>query len=131
MIIILIVIILIYLIFLYINNLIKKEHFTNISSETNELNYQTGNGPADTTGTITFPTPFSQIPMVFTQIIGSSSNAKVVYSIQVYNITTTSFDYIKNKVYSYVLNNENVQNANIISIDNSTTESFIWLALIQ
>lgn len=128
----LIPIIIIILIFFLINTYLRQEHFTNQLSETNDnINYQVGNGIATATGTITFPTPFSEIPMVFTQIIGSADTPNNVYSIQVYNISTTGFDYAKSKVYSQVLNNENVQNANVITLGTSSTELFMWFALTQ
>ena len=88
------------------------------------LNFQTGTSGIQPTGTITFTTPFINPPNIFTQIIGTSTSAPNVYSVQILNITNKSFDYIKNMVY-----NDTSTNYNIIKLGNSILEPFNWIAI--
>ena len=100
---------------------------TNISSVFG-MNFQIGKSGISPTGTIYFKTPFSRPPLILTQMIGDISTAQNIYSIQVFDITTTSFNYSKNKLYNYQVSDENLQNANLLSLEPSTLESFVWVA---
>lgn len=96
------------------------ESFSNINVG---INFQTGTSGISATGTITFTTPFVNSPSIFTQIIGSTTSASNVYSVQILNVTNTGFDYVKNMVY-----NDTSTNYNITKVANSTLESFNWIA---
>ena len=135
-----IIIIFIIIIFFYFIN-INIESFDNKTEEcqkkakiceldtVEENHYQNGTGDAKFNGTINFKTPFLSPPIVLTQIIGDNSTINNTYSIQVYDVTSNGFSYSKNKIENYVLNNDNVDNANIIKMTNSTTELFYWVAI--
>jgi hypothetical protein len=86
-------------------------------------NIQTGTGPITQTGKITFPKPFISIPTVFTQIIGTKQTTDKAYSIQVFNITTSGFEYSKNE-----LENKPAGDFLALALGPSNTESFTWLA---
>ena len=122
--IILIVIILIIIIILFFYRQTTYESF--INSEESSKKVQTGLGPTDSTGSITFSKPFNTPPMVFTQIIGNSKNTSNVYSIQVFNVTTTGFNYLKNQVLS-----KPAANVSISVIDVSNKEPFYWMAILN
>ena len=146
----LIVILVIIAILLFINILLylKKnmyESFTNSESEEHDstnnlsynisninlgLNFQSGISGINPTGTINFQKPFLKTPVVFTQIIGSSSTISNAYSIQIFGVTTSGFNYSKNKVYNNIEKKpESADVAYVVpKIEPSTTESFIWLA---
>ena len=66
--------------------------------------------------------------MVFTQINTDSTNSQNLYAVQLFNITESSFDYAKTKMYFKHVNNENVKNTNVLTLGNSTVESFNWIA---
>jgi hypothetical protein len=100
---------------------------TNISSVFG-MNFQIGKSGISSTGTIYFKTPFSRPPMILTQMIGDTSTINNIYSIQVFGITNTSFNYSKNKLYNYQVSDENLQNATLMSLEPSTAESFMWIA---
>lgn len=135
-----IIIIFIIIIFFYFIN-VNIESFDNKTEEcqkkakiceldtVQENHYQSGTGDAKFNGTINFKTPFLSTPIVLTQIIGDNSNINNSYSIQVYDVTSNGFSYSKNKIENYLINNENVKNANIIKMSNSTTELFYWVAI--
>ena len=119
------IIILIILILLIINEYLtiypkNIESFSNINVG---INFQTGTSGISPTGTITFTTPFANPPSIFTQIIGTSTSASNVYSVQILNVKNTGFDYVKNMVY-----NDTSTNYNITKVANSTLESFNWIA---
>lgn len=119
-------------IFIYINK--KIENFTTDESPNQNINvginFQSGISGISQTGTINFKTPFSEPPIVFAQILGSSSNAQNVYSVQIFNITDISFDYSKTKAYNSTQTSSHSSNTeyNIPKIDASTTEHFMWFA---
>jgi predicted PurR-regulated permease PerM len=102
----------------------------NISDINLGINFQSGISGINSTGTINFQKPFLKTPIIFTQIIGSSSTALNVYSVQIFGATTTGFNYSKNKAY----NNTQQKSENsdveyvIPKIEPSTTEPFIWVA---
>jgi hypothetical protein len=64
--------------------------------------------------------------MIFTQIISSSSNVENAYSVQIFNVTNTSFDYAKNKVI--VMKQGEYD---ITQLKKSDVESFTWIAFGQ
>lgn len=92
------------------------------------MNIQLGKSGISPTGTIYFKTPFERPPMILTQMIGDTSTSKNIYSIQVFGITNTSFNYSKNKLYNYQVSDENIQNMNLMNLELSSTESFMWVA---
>jgi regulatory protein YycI of two-component signal transduction system YycFG len=96
------------------------------------MQFQTGIGSTNSSGTITFNKPFTKNPIVLTQIIGSSSTLNNVYSIQIFNITNTSFNYSKNKVFNNVTTNQSSSSSNsafiVPTINPSDTENFVWFA---
>jgi len=145
----LIVILIIIAILLFINILLyfKKniyESFTNSESEENNytsnlsninninlgINFQSGISGINSTGTINFQKPFLKTPVIFTQIIGSSSTALNVYSVQIFGVTPTGFNYSKNKAYNNIQQkSENSDVAYVVpKIEPSNTEPFIWFA---
>lgn len=129
-----IIIILLLVIIYFLTKRNNKEYFDSSSSNAISLNFQSGTSGINPTGTITFPTPFLNPPLVFTQIISSSSNSTNSYSIQVLNITNNSFDYSKNKIYNSQTNTQtsSTNSSSTYSVTlmvPSTTESFIWLAI--
>jgi len=143
----LIVILIIIAILLFINILlyIKKniyESFTDSESEENDdinnlsnninlgINFQSGISGINSTGTINFQKPFLKTPVIFTQIIGSSSTTLNVYSVQIFGVTTTGFNYSKNKAYNNIQQkSEDSEVAYVVTkIEPSTTEPFIWFA---
>jgi hypothetical protein len=125
---ILIIFIIIILIFYYISYLSKlryKESFDNNLS----FSYQSGKSGISQTGTIKFDKPFSNIPNVFTQVIGGQGDmSNNSYSVQVFNVTTNGFDYSKNKVYDMPVESENLKNMVAIKLKPDTTQSFMWTA---
>jgi len=148
----LIVILIIIAILLFINILlyVKKniyESFTDAETESEESNYtsnlsnnisninlginfQSGISGINSTGTINFQKPFLKTPIIFTQIIGSSSTSLNVYSVQIFGVTTTGFNYSKNKAYNNIQQkSEDSDVAYVVpKIEPSTTEPFIWVA---
>lgn len=101
----------------------RYEHFDTIPEKENIPNIQTGLGPITQTGKITFPKPFTKTPSVFTQIIGTNQTINKAYSIQVFNITTTGFEYSKNE-----LENKPAGEFVALTLGPSSTETFTWLA---
>jgi hypothetical protein len=122
--IVIILILLLVILFLIFNKTIYKESFANPSNIS--LNIQNGYGPITPTGSITFPNPFTTAPLILTQIVGSSSSANNAYSIQVFNVTNTGFDYSKNRI-------ENAQSGQftVTKLGTSTVEPFYWIAMGQ
>jgi uncharacterized Zn-finger protein len=115
----------------------ESEESNNVKTSTNNINninlglsFQSGISGINPTGTITFQKPFLEAPVVITQIIGSISTSQNVYSIQIFNVTNTGFNYSKNMVYNNVQKkDENLDNAYLIpTVDRSMTESFLWVA---
>lgn len=104
------------------------ESFDNQTS-TSGIGFQMGTSDITPTGTITFKTPFNTAPAIFTQIVGSSGTSTNAYSIQIFDVTTTNFNYSKNKLSNDIVTNENVQNANILTLNTSTVEPFTWIAI--
>ena len=118
---IIILILLVVILFLIFNKTSYKENFVNPPNIS--LNIQNGYGPTTQTDKITFPTPFTTPPLILTQIIGSSSSVNNAYSIQVYNVTNTGFDYSKNLITNAVSGQFTVT-----KLGNSTLEPFYWIA---
>ena len=115
-------IILLIIIFLLINIFLHNfhkndnEHFTGIA-------FQSGISGIQQTGTITFTTPFTKTPSIFTQIIGTADTSSNIYSVQIFNITDTSFNYSKNKVGS-----NPTSEYDITHVSPSMLEPFNWIA---
>ena len=122
------IILLIIIIFAIIYKKIYSNHtesFDNILS----MSYQVGKSGITQTGTIKFDKPFSNVPIIFTQIIGGSGDmANYLFSVQLFNITTTSFDYSKTKIYYKMLDTDNVKNMPVLKLEPDTTQSFMWTA---
>ena len=84
-----------------------------------------------TTGSISFNKKFKNPPLLFAQIIGNEQNGDTnstdVYSVQIVNVTNTSFTYIKNRVFSKTSDSKvmNLQTPNITN----TTLPFNWIAI--
>ena len=95
------------------------ESFTNPS-----LEIQTGVGPIATSGTIKFDNPFTNIPLIFTQIIGNTASSQDSFSVQIFNVSITGFDYTKQKIY----NDSNGQ-FSVTKLVPSTVETFNWIAI--
>jgi hypothetical protein len=94
------------------------------------INIQSGTSTINPTGTIIFSKPYSTPPLVFAQIIGNTSSTNNIYSIQIFDITNTSFNYSKNKAYISVQSSENSSSTAYLipKIDQSNTEQFVWIA---
>ena len=131
-------------IFLYVKKNIY-ESFTNSESEENDytsnlsnnmsninlgINFQSGISDINSSGTINFQKPFLKTPIIFTQIIGSPSTTLNVYSVQIFGVTPTGFNYSKNKAYNNIQQKSDNSDAAFVvpTIEPSTTESFIWFA---
>ena len=115
-----IAILLIIYIFLYMKKY-KTEHFDNKSLL--EMSLQTGMSGITSTGTIIFTTPFLKPPMIFTQIIGNTNTALNMYSVQIFNVTNTGFNYSKNEI-AVDLTSE----YDVVHVSKSSLESFNWVA---
>lgn len=105
-----------------------RESFDNQTTNGIGMLFQTGTSDITQTGSIKFNQPFPKVPMIFTQINGSTNVANNVYGIVIFNITQQGFDYSKNKVSNTILNTENVQNMTVIKLESSTLETFNWIA---
>ena len=76
--------------------LIQKMKTLNVMNNINlGINIQSGTSTINPTGTIIFSKPYSKPPLVFAQIIGNTSSTNNIYSIQIFDITNTSFNYSK------------------------------------
>lgn len=121
---IIILILLVVILFLIFNKASYKENFDNPPNMS--LNIQNGYGPITPTGSITFLRPFDVAPLILTQIVGSSSSASNAFSIQVFNVTTTGFDYSKN-----LITNAQSGQFTVTKLGTSTVEPFYWIAFGQ
>lgn len=102
----------------------------NISNINLGINFQSGISGINSTGTINFEKPFLKTPVIFTQIIGTESTTLNVYSVQIFGVTTTGFNYSKNKAYNNIEQKSEYSDVAyfVPKIEPSTTESFIWFA---
>jgi hypothetical protein len=104
----------------------KRELFDNSNSF--GLYIETGTSNIEETGTIKFKKTFDKIPMIFTQINSNSNTSNYLFSINIFNITESGFNYSKNKAY----NNNIITDEHsyfIPKIESSNLESFNWLAI--
>jgi len=138
---IIILIIIAILLFIYVYLYIRKkfyESFINSEDESSNMinninlgiNFQSGISTINPTGTIFFSKPYVKPPLVFTQIIGNTSTTNNIYSIQIFDVTNTSFNYSKNKAYISVQSSNNSTNTAYLipKIEQSNIEQFIWFA---
>ena len=95
------------------------ESFTNQT-----LEIQTGVGPIAPSGTIKFDKPFSNMPLIFTQVNGNTASSQDSFSVQIFNVSTAGFDYTKQKIY----NDSNGQ-FSVTKLVPSTVETFNWIAI--
>ena len=109
---------------LYDNLNYSIENFIDSSDQNFGINFQTGLSSISPTGTIIFKTPFSKIPMIFTQMVNNTNGTSNIYSVQVFNITLNSFDYAKNMVSNFTS-----ENISMPKLDKSTIEPFNWIAI--
>lgn len=127
------IIIILFLVIIYFLTKKKYKEYFDGSSSGMSLNFQVGKSGITPTGTINFQTPFSKPPLIFTQIVSSSADSANSYSIQVFNITNNGFDYSKNKIYNSQTTTQTSSGKNatysVTLMVESTTESFIWLAM--
>jgi hypothetical protein len=120
------IIIIIFIILLWLYYKIRKEeHFSNNPTE---FIYETGVSDISATGSVKFKTSFKNIPMVFTQINGTNETSSYLFSINVFNITTTGFNYTKNQGYNQTGSTEEIS-FSIPKISPSTLETFNWMAV--
>ena len=121
---ILIVIIIILILFILFV-VIKKNTYESFEESLNTvgMNFQMGMSSITPTGTINFITPFKKPPMIFTQIISSPDGVENAYSVQIFNVKNTSFDYAKSKVI--IMKNGEYD---ITQLKKSEVESFSWIA---
>lgn len=118
MIIIIIVIAIIFLFYLYfVRNKDNLEYFKSFQQD-----MQMGTGMVNSTGTVYFDTPFQNIPLVFTQSLSSDANQTSM--INVFNISTQSFQFNKN-----VLLNKKVENFSSLTMDADNSNNFLWFAI--
>ena len=100
----------------------------NITDEENNnlLNYQKGISTNNNyKGTVYFDTKFDNIPYVYTQI---NTNDDGVHSVNVSNITSTSFDYKKNVVAYNTIQSETGDNMSMMTLSEDDTSIFSWIA---
>jgi hypothetical protein len=121
----LIIILILLLIIFIVLILIKRNTYESFEQNLNTIgmNFQMGKSDITPTGTINFITPFKKPPMIFTQIISSPDGVENAYSVQIFNVTTKSFDYSKNKVI-----NMKQAEYDITKLKKSDVESFSWIA---
>lgn len=122
-----IIVLIIFLVFfpIILSNTIKfTEKFDNPPIN-NGFNLQYGKSGIEPTGTITFKNSFQNTPKVFTQIIGNDSSTNNVYSVQVFNITNTGFNYSKNMMANSTSDGGKFTMAKLAP---STIEPFDWIA---
>lgn len=121
MLIVIIIILIVFILFV----VVKKNTYESFEESLNTvgMNFQMGVSQVTATGTINFITPFKKPPMIFTQIKSSPDSAENAYSVQIFNVKNTSFDYSKNKVI-------NMKNGeyDITQLKKSDVESFSWIA---
>jgi hypothetical protein len=118
MIIIIIIIMIIFLFYLYfVQNRDNLESFKSFQQD-----MQMGTGMINSTGTIYFDTPFQNIPLVFTQSLSSDPTKTSI--INVFNISTQSFQFNKN-----VLSNTKVDNFSSLTMDIDNSNNFLWYAV--
>ena len=92
----------------------------------NLLNYQKGISTDNNyKGTVYFDTKFHNIPYVYTQI---NTNDDGVHSVNVSNITSTSFDYKKNVVAYNTVQSETGDNMSMMALSEDDTSIFSWIA---
>jgi hypothetical protein len=91
------------------------------------IGFESGQSSGAIIGTIKFNKPFKDIPQVFTQISGDASIKNNSYSIQIYNISTSGFDYSINMVTNEVIPNSSAKVATLQPAKSS--EIFNWIAL--
>jgi hypothetical protein len=102
------------------------EKFDNSDSNSTPYNgflFQTGRSGIQPTGTITFKVPFQSTPKIMTQIIGNDSSTTNVYSVQVFNVSQTGFNYAKNMMV-----NSTSGQLTMSKLTPSTVEPFDWIA---
>jgi hypothetical protein len=99
------------------------EKFDSNSTPYNGFLFQTGRSGIQPTGTITFKVPFQATPKIMTQIIGNDSSTTNVYSIQVFNVSNTGFNYAKNMMV-----NSTSGQLTMSKLIPSTVEPFDWIA---
>jgi hypothetical protein len=100
----------------------------NITDEENNnlLNYQKGISTDNNyKGTVYFDTKFDNIPYVYTQI---NTNDDGVHSVNVSNITSTSFDYKKNVVGYNNVKSETGDNMSMMALSEDNNSIFSWIA---
>jgi len=126
-----IILILMIIILLYIYYYIyyNKYNIESFDNAINGVSFQTGTSNITPTGTITFKTPFVKPPIIFTQIIGTSSTSTNAYSVQIFDVTATNFNYSKNKLYNDIIKSEDMQDANMLTLGTSALEPFTWIAI--
>ena len=123
-IIIIIFIVIIILSFIYL----RSNKIESFSNSVFGITFESGVSGISSTGTITFKTPFTNIPMIFTQINSSAETSKYVYSVNIFNISTTSFNYAKNKAYN-ATGVTDEHSFSVPKISESSVESFNWIAI--
>jgi len=120
----LIIIVIIIISFIYI----KSNKIENFSNSPFGITFESGVSGISSTGTITFKTPFTNIPMIFTQINSSAETSKYVYSVNIFSISTTGFNYAKNKAYN-ATGVTDEHSFTVPKISESAVESFNWFAI--
>jgi len=121
MLIVIIIILIVFILFL----VIKKNTYESFDGSLNiiGMNIQMGVSGITPTGTINFTSPFKKPPMIFTQIISSPSAIENGYSVQIFNVKNTGFDYSKNTIV-----NMKQGEYDITQLKKSDVESFSWVA---
>ncbi len=110
-----------------------KEPFINESDNKNENDIDSYHGNSieygrsgiGQSGTIKFKVPFQRVPKVFTQIVGSNSSTNNIYSVQIFDITHTGFNYSKNMISNSTSNSGSFT---MPTLSPSNVESFDWIA---
>jgi len=93
------------------------------------IHYETGVGLSNTSGTIQFKKEFNKIPSVFATPLLEITNP--IYtsttSINIYNITTNGFSYVKNQIENGV----DEEFSEITSLNKDNLSKFNWMAIEQ
>lgn len=122
-----IIILIIFIIFFpLILKTVNFEHYDNSNTDNQSKTknpYQYGISETEASGAITFKTPFQTPPLIITQIIGNNNTVDNLYSVQVFNVSNTGFNYTKNMV-----SNSKSEQFKVAQLNPSTKEKFNWIA---
>ena len=119
---IIIILLIIYLILWFRKKNNMYENFEN-------FNLQSGVSVASSSdeGVVIFKNAFLMMPTVYCQILSSANNKDNAYTVQIYNVTLTQFNYSVSQFENQTIGNNGYKSPSL-KINNTIT--FNWLALV-